>query len=282
MSLPALPSLSGTHRCRKFAREQRLVPSIFGGQGMLTYARTLLPFLLLALSPGRAGAQAGVTTFGIQVKPMVVLDYFDPLVTAEQEHLRYAMELKSGFAFGMSVRVGITNTISLETGLGSIRRNYDFRITNDTSLYDETGRVRYTGYELPLTGLVYIRLGEHTWMNTALGAAMDFYPGDVEAVLKEGSVYIFRRNWAQASLIGNLGFEYRTPKSGTIYIGATYHRPFNDMALADLTWNYFGPPTAHAYTQRVSLSGSYLTVDLRYYFHEDPDRAKLRRQRERQ
>ncbi|MBK6830679.1 MAG: hypothetical protein IPG92_08045 [Flavobacteriales bacterium] len=240
------------------------------------------PVLLLiafALWNNHATAQAGVATLGFQLKPVVVMDYFDPSVEAEKEHLRYSMDLQSGFAFGMSVRVGITNTISMETGLGSIRRSYDFRIANDTSLYDETGRIRYTGYELPITGLVYIRLGERTWMNTALGASLDFYPGDVEAVVKEGSAYIFRRNWAQASVLGNLGVEYRTPKSGTIYVGATYHRPFNDMALADLTWNYYGPPAARTFTERVSLNGSYLTVDLRYYFHEDPDRAKLRRQR---
>ncbi len=243
-------------------------------------APLVLPLLLPALLVGgEAVAQAGVATLGLQVKPVVVTNYFDPSVDAEREHLRYVMDLKGGFAFGMSVRVGITNTISLETGLGSIRRNYAFTLANDTSLYQETGTVRYAGYELPITGLVHMRLGERTWMNTALGASLDFYPSDVEAVVKEGSVYIFRRNWAQASVLGNIGVEYRTPKSGTFYVGATYHRPFNDLALADLTWNYFGPPAARTFTERVSLNGSYLTVDLRYYFHEDPDKARLRKQR---
>lgn len=243
-------------------------------------APLVLPLLLPALLVGgEAVAQAGVATLGLQVKPVVVTNYFDPSVDAEREHLRYVMDMKGGFAFGMSVRVGITNTISLETGLGSIRRNYAFTLANDTSQYQETGTVRYTGYELPITGLVHMRLGERTWMNTALGASLDFYPSDVEAVVKEGSVYIFRRNWAQASVLGNIGVEYRTPKSGTFYVGATYHRPFNDLALADLTWNYFGPPAARTFTERVSLNGSYLTVDLRYYFHEDPDKARLRKQR---
>ncbi len=243
-------------------------------------APLVLPLLLPALLVGgEAVAQAGVATLGLQVKPVVVTNYFEPSVDAEREHLRYVMDLKGGFAFGMSVRVGITNTISLETGLGSIRRNYAFTLANDTSLYQETGTVRYAGYELPITGLVHMRLGERTWMNTALGASLDFYPSDVEAVVKEGSVYIFRRNWAQASVLGNIGVEYRTPKSGTFYVGATYHRPFNDLALADLTWNYFGPPAARTFTERVSLNGSYLTVDLRYYFHEDPDKARLRKQR---
>ena len=242
-------------------------------------APLVLPLLLPALLVGgEAVAQAGVATLGLQVKPVVVTNYFEPSVDAEREHLRYVMDLKGGFAFGMSVRVGITNTISLETGLGSIRRNYAFTLANDTSLYQETGTVRYAGYELPITGLVHMRLGERTWMNTALGASLDFYPSDVEAVVKEGSVYIFRRNWAQVGIVGNIGVEYRTEKSGYFYLGATFHRPFGDMAQADATWldRY---ASYRPYRMTTGLSGSYLTLDLRYFFHEDPDKARMRKAR---
>ena len=222
--------------------------------------------------------QRGVTTLGIQVKPVLALEYFDPSATAELEHVRYSLDLQGGLAFGMNVRVGLTNTISLETGLGQIQRRYSFSVQNDTSGYAETGRVRYVGYELPVMGLVFIRLGENTWMNAALGASMDFYPSDAEGYLAEGQVRIFRRNWAQASLIGNLGVEYRTYKSGTFYLGATYHRPFSDMAVADMTWRYPGPPAISTHTVRTALNGSYVTVDLRYYFHEDPVRRGQRTQ----
>ena len=266
------------HKCMS---SLRAMPVIFGFDplGMRSCSTVVLTCALLGAVGARA--QMGVTTLGLQVKPVIALDLFDPVSTATTEHVSTSVELKGGFAFGMSVRVGLTNSVSFETGLGQIQRNYDFRIANDTSLYDETGLVRYTGYEIPMTGLVYIRLGERTWMNTALGASLDFYPSDVEAVIDQGDVYIFRRNWAQAGVLGNVGVEYRTRKSGTFYLGATYHRPFNDMALADLTWKYFGPPAARTATVRTTLSGSYLTVDLRYYFHEDPDKAKLRKQRSR-
>ena len=224
-----------------------------------------------------AAAQVGVTTLGLQVKPVASISYFDPVSTVEREHLRGTVDLQGGFAFGMSVRIGLSKAISLETGLGQISRRYAYTIANDTSGYDETGTIRYVGYELPVTGLVYIRLGERTWMNTALGVSMDFYPSDVESIVEEGSIFVFRRNWAQFGVLGNLGVEYRTDKSGIFYLGATFHRPFNDMALADLTWTYLGPPTVRRYAVRTPLSGSYLTVDLRYYFHEDPERRVKRR-----
>lgn len=237
----------------------------------------LLPALVLACTA--ANAQVGVSTLGLQIKPVASIAYFDPVSTVEREHLLGTVDLQGGFAFGMSVRVGLTKAISLETGLGQISRRYNYTITNDTSGYSETGTIRYVGYELPVTGLVYIRLGERTWMNTALGVSMDFYPSDVESLLEEGSIFIFRRNWAQFGVLGNLGVEYRTDKSGIFYLGATFHRPFNDMALADLTYTYLGPPAVRRFGMRTPLSGSYLTVDLRYYFHEDPERRISRRKK---
>ncbi|MBL0125998.1 MAG: hypothetical protein IPP83_00780 [Flavobacteriales bacterium] len=233
---------------------------------------------LIAMVPS-AVAQRGVTTLGLQVKPVIALDYFDRNTAEEIDHVRYTMNLQGGIAFGMNVRVGVTNMISFETGIGQIQRRYSFRIVNDTSGFDATGTMKYVGYEMPIMGLVFIRLGERAWMNTALGASMDFYPSDAEGFMADaaGRARIFRKNWAQGGVIGNIGVEYRTYKSGTFYLGATYHRPFNDMAVADMTWTYRGPPAISTHTVRTTLNGSYLTVDLRYYFHEDPARRKAPR-----
>lgn len=227
--------------------------------------------LLLVLAP--AMAQRGVATVGVQLKPVIPLKFFDPLTTTEMPHVKGSLELTGGFSFGMNVRVGITNSVSLETGISQIVRRYRFGLQNDTAGVDEEGLVRYVGYEIPVMGLVYIRLGERTWMNAALGFSFDMYPSDVQRDVPSGRVYIFRRNWVQTGIIGNMGVEYRTDKIGTFYLGATYHRPFNDMAVADVT--YYGP-WFYPYVQRTSLDGSYLTVDLRYYFHEDPNKERLR------
>lgn len=237
--------------------------------------------MLLALPAVQAHAQPGVARFGIQVKPVVPLAYFDPLTTATRPHVTGTLELTGGFAFGMNVRVGITNTVSLETGIGQIGRRYSFSLQNDTAGTAETERVRYVGYEIPVMALVYIRLGERTWMNSALGFSLDMYPSDVQRDVEHGRAYIYRRHWAQTGVVGNMGVDYRTEKHGTFYIGATYHRPFNDMALADMTWYDFGQGVYPYDLPRTPLNGSYLTVDLRYYFHEDPNKVRLRPQRTR-
>ncbi len=245
----------------------------------LRTVRMLGVFALVWAVSGRLSAQAGVTTFGVQVKPVVPLDFFDPVSTATRPSLTGTVELTGGYGFGMSVRVGISNTFSLETGIGQIQRRYRFGLVNDTSGYSETDNLRYIGYEVPVTGLVYIRLGQRSWMNAALGFSIDLYPSDAQRDIAKGRIYVFRTNWAQVGVLGNLGVEYRTEKSGIFYIGGTFHRPFNPMAQADLTYYYFGQPSFQYYTTSTTLSGSYLTVDLRYYFHEDPDRTRARRDR---
>jgi hypothetical protein len=236
---------------------------------------TVLALLtVLALAPFTVIAQQGVTTLGIQTKPVIPLGFFNPVVSTEREHLTGRVSLTGGYAFGMSIRVGVTNTISFETGISQIQRNYRYALRNDTSGYADSAGFRYVGYEIPITALVYIRLGERMWMNAALGFSLDAYPSDVQKDVEEGRIFVFRSNWAQFSTLANLGVEYRTERSGYFYLGASFHRPFGAIAVADLT--YYGP-TFLPYMMRTELDGGYLTLDLRYYFHEDPDRTRVRR-----
>jgi hypothetical protein len=236
----------------------------------------LLPtILLLAVGTGLR-AQVGVTTFGLQVKPVIPFSFFEPVTNLQLEHLSSTLELNGGMALGMLVRTGISKSISLEVGLDQITRRYRFTLQNDTNGYQGEGDLRFVGYEMPVVCLVYIRLGEKTWMNNALGFSMDFYPGDAKKELDYGQAYYFRRNWAQTGVVGNIGVEYRTERSGYFYLGATFHRPFGEMAQANVTWldKY---RSYQPYKMTTLLSGSYLTVDLRYFFHEDPDKARVRR-----
>lgn len=233
--------------------------------------------MLFALSP--AHAQQGVTTFGIQVKPVFALPYFDPLTELREPPLTGTVELQGGMAFGMSIRVGLTQMLSIETGIGQIQRRYTFELANDTMGYREDGQVRYVGYEVPLTVLAYIRTGERSYMNAALGFAADLYPSDVQQQLNGGYIYMYRNQWAQLGIVGNVGWEYRTVKSGIFYLGATFHRPFGDMAVADLTFWDERNRLFPYHRMRGMLSGSYVTADLRYYFHEDPTRIRSKKKK---
>lgn len=216
----------------------------------------------------------GVATVGLQAKPVIPFTFFDPVTRVEATPLSGSVELTGGFAFGMVVRAGITKSISIETGINQITRRFDVAIANDTNGYAVQDKVRFIGYEIPAMAMVYIRLGERSWMNNALGFSADLYPSDAEKAQEYSRVYMARRDWLQLGLVANIGVEYRTYKSGWFYLGATYHRPFGDIAEAELTWY---DATGFGTTNKALIPGSYLTVDLRYFFHNDPDKARRRK-----
>ncbi|MEO8067099.1 MAG: hypothetical protein ABI599_05345 [Flavobacteriales bacterium] len=217
-------------------------------------------------------AQERVTTFGIQAKPVLPLGFFKPVTTFEDGALNGTVELTGGFAFGGLVRAGLTKSISLEVGINQIQRRYDWSISNDTSAIAGKGSVRWIGYEVPVLALVYVRLGERSWMNNAIGFSADMYPSDVVESFEDTRTYWYRKSWLQAGVVANVGFEYRTLKSGYFYLGATYHRPFGDMAVVEDTWR----ANAIEHSFREGIVGTYLTFDVRYFFHEDPEKRGRR------
>jgi len=115
-------------------------------------------------------------------------------------------------------------------------------------------------------------------MNAAGGFSLDLYPSDafsssseqVGANFYDFELYTDSQNWIQLALEANYGFEYRSKESGWFYVGASYHRPFQRMAVSQVeaTW------LTGTDRSLIELSGSYFTVDVRYFFHEDPERKK--------
>jgi hypothetical protein len=218
--------------------------------------------------------QVGLTTLGLQAKPVIPFSFFDPITKVGTLPLHGAVELTGGFAFGMVVRTGISKSISFETGINQITRRFACSINNDTLAYREEDMLRYIGYEIPAMAMVYIRLGERSWMNNALGFSADLYPSDAERILEQSRIYFARTNWLRMGVVANIGLEYRTLNSGWFYLGATYHRPFDNVAVAELTW-YDADNIGH--TIKSGVGGAYLTVDIRYFFHADPERQQRRR-----
>lgn len=181
-----------------------------------------------------------------------------------------------GFNFGMVMRQGFTDVFSLETGIHLVRRNYE--VTTFDSDYHLTmeNKFAFMGYEIPVQGLIYVRLGEKMWMNGSGGVSFDSYPSNVfstsdeqiDSVSFDLELSTRRRHWMQISLLANYGFEYRTKSKGWYYLGVSYHRPFSDIGKTFAEYTRDGVPHNLVY----NLSGSYLTIDLRYFFHEKPER----------
>jgi hypothetical protein len=231
---------------------------------------------LLGLS---VSAQERVTTLGVQFKPMVPSKFFG---TAGQEitngEFTAQVDPRFGHNFGMVVRHGLTKVWSFETGISLVQRN--FRMNWSVPGLDAQSSVnyRFVSYEIPVQALVYVRLGKQLWMNASGGMCIDMYPSDIASATssrRDTVVYdfvqdTFRRRWIQISVLANYGFEWRSKESGFFYIGASFHRPFQEIAYTRTSVTINSNPSSAV----LEMNGSYLTLDLRYFFHEDPERRR--------
>jgi hypothetical protein len=229
----------------------------------------------------KATSQENVTTLGVQFKPMITSKFFGTTAESVQNgDLNLDFNPKFGINFGMIIRKGLTKNWSFETGINLVQRNYSIQFNHP--ILDEPAKLnfRFIGYEIPLQGMIYVRLGKNLFMNASGGFSFDMYPTNVESQTDARRDTLrfdffqttYRNRWVQFSVLANYGFEYRSKESGYFYLGATFHRPFSDIALTAARFELNSYPTRVEFP----ISGSYLTVDLRYFFAEDPERKKAK------
>lgn len=230
-------------------------------------------YILFSLLVKSAFSQERVTTFGIQLKPIIPLQLFD---AGKQEvvenNIEYINNPKPGLSFGMVIRQGFTKALSLETGINFLRRNYDLTINDADSSFKSESSFRLVNYEIPVLALVYVQLNRNMFMNVAGGVSFDIYPTPLFTSGEHYSNAVNRNNWIQPSLLANVGWEYRTDKSGYFYFGASLHRPFSKIMKEFVT--YKGESGDRREEATFNLTGNYLTLDLRYFFHEEVEKKK--------
>lgn len=229
-------------------------------------------FLFICSSSFLMVAQEKITTFGIQFKPIIPISFVDGGVQEKsQSGINFKLEPKFGLAFGMVIRKGFTKNISLETGINLLRRNFDVAINDADSSFTSNSNFRVVNYEIPISGLVYVQIGQNMFMNVSGGISIDMYPTPLFVEKdKEFSNAINRDSWVQTSLITNVGWEYRTEKNGYFYFGASFHRPFSALLTSFVTYKAFDRNDE----VKFDLSGNYLTLDFRYFFHEDKEKKR--------
>jgi len=241
---------------------------------------SILLVLTLLFSVHLVVAQERVITAGIQFKPMLPQGFFNAESSQEfADNVNFTQDQKFGYAAGMVVRWGITKSISLETGINYVRRNFKITIDSLNDAYEADINYGIIGYEIPIAGLIYVRLSRQWYMNASFGASIDLFPRDFYADATNDQRWIHetvRESWIQVSGLANLGFEYRTEKSGYFYLGSSYHQPFTDMYQSKIGRG--NKPNA---TVILPVNGSYLTLDFRYFFHEDPQKKKKRKKKKR-
>lgn len=220
-------------------------------------------FLFLQLSQ-TSFSQKGIITVGFQYKPIFNNDFFRAgAQTVESGITSVTINPKAGFCGGMVIRRGLTERLSLESGINYVKRSYSIELADSGKTHLD--QFKFIGYEIPLSVLVFIRLGEKTFMDASIGNSFDFFPSDVYTSDEYYEHVGLRNSWVKAAAIANLGFEYRTEKFGYFYIGASYHRPYTYLFRSGTNFKNTSYPTFVN-----DISGNYLTLDIRYFFNETP------------
>ena len=227
---------------------------------------------LLSLTIFPAFCQIGDTKlpsyFGVQVRSIIPTNFVgNPITTLQKDGLQASLQQTIGYSFGGIVRVGLTELIALETGINFSQRYFKVQGSiADSGIY-VTNQLGFIQYDLPLNGLIYIKLSKRFFANASLGVIAGFKPTSIATQNNiDGSKFFYHTGFvnkkASLDLNGNLGFEFRSKKTGFYYLGTTVRLPLAPLFTYIATYRNQG----YKVTQYGDVSGAFLGIDLRYFF----------------
>lgn len=233
--------------------------------------RRFLFFILLVIpflgTAQRKHRQKVPSFFGIQLRPIIPINFFGAgPEQVEGNGVEATISPKFGFSFGGTVRAGITKLLAIETGISFVRRNYTTSYRFPDSSLTGSSKLGIISYDIPLNLLVYVKIKGNFYMNASMGASATIYPSNVMAQDSRGDFSFvtegLRKGWFTAALNANVGFEYRTKKSGTFYLGGSLQYPFGSIYKIAVAYKYKN----ESFVAYGKIGGAYITADFKYFF----------------
>lgn len=208
------------------------------------------------------------TYFGIQVRPIFPTKFIgDPTVTVSGNGFESSITQRLGYGFGGTIRASLTKLIAIETGINFTQRYFDISVAlPDSNVYGEKSMM-FVEYDIPINALFYVQLSDKIFMTASLGVAIIYKPTDTFVQIRpEGKHYFdlygVRDNSVGLDLNANVGFEYRTRKTGFFYIGGSARVPFAPLFEYAAFYKYDANFVLHS----KDVNGSFLTLDFKYFF----------------
>jgi hypothetical protein len=209
--------------------------------------------------------------FGIFASPVIPNNFIGDVQTNMQDTAQSMFATythKTGLNFGAIVRIGLTKTVSIETGISQVRRNYRVDVSVPDSGFVGSQNLAFVNYDIPINALFYVQLSEQWYMNAAIGFSINQYPSDSRDEIffdQKHKATVEARRTIRTGFAANagLGFEYRTEDYGTFYLGGGAKVPFKDPF-----WGVVIASTVSSGNDKVAyspISTGYFTVDFRYF-----------------
>jgi len=238
----------------------------------MAFFRIKIIIFFIFILAGKIFSQDKYVTFGLQVEPLIPSDLIrSNNVKAFAQEVEFSADPLSGFGYGANVSFHFHPKMAIQSGINYLKR--DSKIV---SLEPDgfTLDLQYTidNFEIPLTFNYYIRLGEKLYMDGSLGLSFQFLPGEVKAreFLQNttgGYIYDFsqlsaRNYWVMPVFRGGFGFEYRTEKSGSFYVGPVF-RLFSTLYYTQIIYVHNDINISNLVIEPVS---DYFSISVRYIF----------------
>ena len=228
---------------------------------MLKWILTLFCISLLLL-PTLSSAQDDPMIVGFQFRPIFKNKFFNSGNTdLIQNNVNFTIAPKLGYSWGMVIRKQFASKLSFEGGINYLKRKYILGVEDLDSSFATTAEFAIVEYEIPLSAMVHVRLGERIYMNNSAGLSLNMFKRSEVEYVDDVSYTFTRKSWMNFALIANIGWEYRTESSGYFYLGSSYQLPFTKVISmsADYTKNI----GIEEFDTDMNLG--FFTVDLKYY-----------------
>lgn len=208
------------------------------------------------------------TYFGIQIRPVFPTNFIgDKTISLNADGFETSITQQLGIGFGGVVRASITKLIAFETGLNFTQRNFNLSVAIPDSNVFAKDSMTFIEYDIPINALIYIQLSKKVYMNTSLGVTVAYKPTNTWVKIKPKGEHYFDLFGARNNRVGldfnaNIGFEYRTKRSGFFYLGGSARVPFTSLFTYAAHYSY----DANESVLVGDVDGSFLALDFKYFF----------------
>ena len=207
--------------------------------------------------------------FGFQVRTLFPTQFIgEKALTISNESFSTTITQKMGYSFGATLRSGLTELIAFETGINFTQRYFSLDMIHVDSNVVGNNTFGFIQYDIPINALIYIKFNDEFYMNASFGLALGYKPSSIGSITNPGGLHQFFNiglvdinKKVGIDINANLGFEYRTKKSGIFYIGGSARLPL--APIFGLVSEYRNGN--YRLTSFGNVNGSYLSLDFKYF-----------------
>lgn len=174
-----------------------------------------------------------------------------------------------GYNFGGLFRRSYSERFSLEAGMYYATRRFDIQATIIDSNLMTRDTMKFTTIEIPVNAIVFVKMSETIYSNVGFGLSFIYKPSTVRVFSKPNDPSSMNHfgivtNKFGLDLNGQAGVEFRTFNKGIFYVGGTVRVPLLDLFTMYSSYKY---KTNKAEVGSQKIGGDYISLDIRYYFH---------------